>query len=65
MSSLKINDPDFRIVRDDTIFNFSDLVEKFAVVEDTVIGEEGKLNVRNIRVNDGVVHYSEKKFPLT
>ncbi len=40
ISSIKINTPEINIVRDDTIFNFSDLVEKFAVAEDTVPEEK-------------------------
>lgn len=65
VSSLKINDPVIRVVRDDTIFNFTDLIEKFAVAEDTAVEDKGlKLNIRNIRVNNGTVNYSEKNIPV-
>lgn len=65
VSSLKINNPSIRVVRNDTVFNFTDLIEKFTVVEDTAIEDKGlKLNIRNIRVTSGTVRYSEKEIPV-
>lgn len=65
VSSLKINNPEIRVVRDDTIFNFSDIIEEFTAVEDTAVEEKGlKLNIRNIEVKNGIVDYSEKNIPV-
>lgn len=65
VSSVKIVNPKIRVVRDDTLFNFSDLIEKFAVVEDTAVEEkELKLNIRNIEMKNGMVNYSEKEIPV-
>lgn len=60
VSSIRINRPEIVISRDDTIFNFTDILEKFAVTEDTVEEEQLKLNIRNIRIDDGSVYYTEK-----
>lgn len=64
ISSVRLKDPVINIVREDSVFNFSDLIEKFAVEEDTVPEEETKLNVRNIEISNGTVNYNEKKFPF-
>lgn len=64
ISSVRINQPEIRIVRDDSLFNFTDLIERFEVAEDTVPEEELKLNVRNISLKNGSVFYSEKKMPV-
>lgn len=64
VSSIKLNKPEINIIREDTVFNFSDLITKFATAGDTVPEEVLKLNIRNIEVNDGVVHYSERKIPV-
>jgi hypothetical protein len=60
--SVKVTQPEIRVIRDDSIFNFADLIEKFAP-EDTV-SEELKLNVRNISLKDGTLRYYEKNMPV-
>jgi hypothetical protein len=60
--SVKVTKPELRVVRDDSLFNFTDLIEKFAP-EDT-ISEELKLNVRNISLQDGMLRYYEKNMPV-
>jgi hypothetical protein len=60
--SVKVASPEIRVVRDDSLFNFTDLVEKFTP-EDTT-AEELKLNVRNISLKDGTINYYERKMPV-
>jgi hypothetical protein len=62
IKSVKVNSPEIRVVRDDSLFNFTDLIERFAP-EDT-LAEELKLNVRNISLKDGRVNYYEKNLPV-
>jgi hypothetical protein len=62
IKSVKVTRPEIRVVRDDSLFNFTDLIERFAP-EDT-ISEELMLNVRNISLKDGKINYYEKNLPV-
>lgn len=64
VSSLTVDEPNIRVTQSDTIFNFSDLIERFAVAEDTVPEEELKINILNISLNNGNVKYVEENLPL-
>ena len=63
VNSLLIERPEIIISRTDTIFNFTDLLEKFAVEADTT-KELLHLNILNIKVRQGRVHYKETENPV-
>jgi len=63
ISSIQLNRPEIRIVKDDSIFNFNDLIEKFLAGKDTLEEKILKLNIRNIKLNDGTVFYIERDIP--
>jgi hypothetical protein len=63
VSSLLIEEPEINIIQSDSIFNFSDLIKKFAVTKDT-LKEKLHLNVLNIKLRDGTVNYHLKDIPL-
>jgi hypothetical protein len=60
LSSLKLNDPVINIIREDTVFNFNDIIIKFSVeTEEEIL----KLNIRNIEIKNGIVYYREDDIP--
>jgi hypothetical protein len=63
VNSLLIERPEIIISRTDTVFNFSDLLEKFAIEADTT-KELLHLNILNIKVRQGRVHYKETENPV-
>lgn len=63
VNSLLIDHPEISISRTDTLFNFTDLIKKFAVEADTN-KELLHLNILNIRVRQGKVHYTETENPV-
>jgi hypothetical protein len=63
VSSLLIDRPEVNVMQTDSIFNFSDLIDRFAVPADT-IKKELHLNVLNISIRDGSVSYHQKNIPL-
>lgn len=65
INSVKIDRPVISITREDTTFNFSDLIERFSVQEDTLEEEEMKLNILNIDVSNGHIRYEEKDLPFS
>ncbi|HEX2922280.1 MAG TPA: DUF748 domain-containing protein [Bacteroidales bacterium] len=58
VKSLKINNPEIRVFRHDSVFNFSDLMDRFLIV-DTLDKEELHLNILDITIRNGIVRYSE------
>ncbi len=60
ISSIVLNQPEVRIVRTDTLFNFNDLIQKFATGKDTLEEKVLKLDIRNIKINDGTVVFTER-----
>lgn len=57
---IRLVKPEINIFRTDTIFNFNDLIEKFAVKKDSVEKEAVKFSVLDIKLEDGLVRYGEK-----
>jgi hypothetical protein len=64
VSSVNIDQPEINVIQTDTLFNFTDLIKKFAVTADTTNKEKLHLNVLNIKIKNGLVRYSETKMPL-
>lgn len=64
ISSFKIDEPQIRVIQNDTIFNFTDLINKFAVAKDTTPKEKLKINVLNLKLRNGSVRYVEEQLPL-
>lgn len=60
VNSIRLVDPHFNIFRRDTIFNFSDLIQRFAVQEDSLEEETVKLNLKDIEIKNGSITYGEK-----
>lgn len=59
VNSIRLVDPRIDIFRDDTIFNFTDLIERFAVKEDSLEEETLKLNFGEIEIKNGLITYGE------
>lgn len=59
VNSIRLVDPRIDIFRDDTIFNFTDLIERFAVKEDSLEEETLKLNFGEIEIRNGLITYGE------
>jgi hypothetical protein len=64
ISSLKITKPVIHITRKDTTFNFSDLMQRFAKT-DTVQKKKLHLNIRNIKVKQGSLSFTDLNVPVT
>ncbi|MGE5406649.1 MAG: DUF748 domain-containing protein [Methanosarcina sp.] len=64
VSSLKIDQPEINVIQTDSVFNFTDLIRKFAVTADTTNKEKLHLNVLKIKMKNGLVKYSGTKMPL-
>lgn len=62
MTSVTITGPDIRVFQDDSVFNFTDLVERFTVEKDT-LADELRLNIKNIKIKNGIVRYSLADIP--
>jgi hypothetical protein len=59
ISSIRLSQPEIRIVKTDSVFNFNDILQKFATGKDT-LKNILKLNIRNIKISDCIVLYSER-----
>ncbi|HEX2969124.1 MAG TPA: DUF748 domain-containing protein [Bacteroidales bacterium] len=66
VSRISLVDPEVIITRDDTVFNFSDLIKKFTAGADTTKKEKiTKFRIKNISLSDGKIQYREKKIPFS
>lgn len=69
ISKLTINKPVIKIVQYKKEFNFTDLITKFTVSEDTVevadtTKEELHFNLLNVKIKDGTIVFSEGDIPI-
>jgi hypothetical protein len=64
VTSLTIDEPQIRVIQNDTVFNFSDLIKRFAVTKDTIPVEKLKFNLLNLKLSNGSVRYVQEQLPL-
>ena len=53
--------PHVQIIQDDSIFNFSDIIEKFSSEEKDTTPSDWKIRLYNIRLADGRIRYRDEK----
>lgn len=64
ITSLKADHPEITIVKNDSIFNFSDLIKRFAGAEKDTTRPPAHFNLKNIKINDGLIRYYENDLPV-
>lgn len=67
ISSLTIDKPIAKIIQNDSIFNFNDLIEKFASKKDSLPKkpkEPVHFNIYDVSIKDGTFYYIEKTIPV-
>ena len=53
--------PNVQVIQNDSIFNFSDIIEKFSSEEKDTTPSDWKIRLYNIRLADGRIHYRDEK----
>lgn len=66
ISQLTLDNPKSIVIQNDSIFNFTDILEKFSPKEvaDTLKKETLHLNILNVKVKNGEFHYRERRTPV-
>lgn len=65
LSSLTVDHPVFNITQQRQAFNFDDIIAKFTPKEKKLVKDaRTKLNILNIDIIEGIVHYKEKVIPV-
>lgn len=63
ITSLKADRPVINISKNDTLFNFSDLIRRFSETQKDTTKPPVHFNIKHIQINNGRIRYHEKDFP--
>ena len=66
ISSLTLDEPVAKIIQNDSVFNFNDLIEKFASKDSLPKKPKAPVhfNILDVKVKDGTFYYIEKTIPV-